>query len=97
MKKVLGNIISNLILKNIVKIYCLNPMWKNKKQGMNQQLFILTCILNLSPFKTTFYLRVYMTVAAYKVDFYTVAKKSPKGCLSLEGLMYNLCFSTFKN
>ena len=68
-------------------------MCKNKIQGMNK-LFIL-CILNLSPFKTTFYLRVYMTVAAYKVDFYTVAKKSPKGCLYLADLMYNLCFSTF--
>ena len=56
-------------------------MCKNKIQGMNK-LFIL-CILNLSPFKTTFYLRVYMTVAAYKVDFYTVAKHVSKGMLIL--------------
>ena len=56
-------------------------MCKNKIQGMNK-LFIL-CILNLSPFKTTFYLRVYMTVAAYKVDFYTVAKQVSKGMFIL--------------
>lgn len=32
-------------------------------------MFFIQRILNLSPFKTTFYLSVYTTVAAYQLDF----------------------------
>ena len=65
------------MFQNNILIQCA----KNKIQGM-KKLFTLH-ILNLSPFKTTFYLRVYMTVAAYKVDFYTVEKQVSKGMFIL--------------